>query len=295
MLPEYPNFKTLELEDIKLLRRLFHKANPQVCELALANLFIWQDFDHAKLTMINHNLCLLITPPNEPPFFLEPIGNNKIRETVDICLKDTGKLARVSETFLPCLPTNNYHVTCDRNQFDYVYETKTLAELKGKKFDGKRNHIKNFKKRHANHKFVPLTLEHKKEALRLFEEWFAVRKESRHFPKLAHDSQKNAVNRAFEYFEQLKLIGGAIFVDQEMKGFVLGSPLNKETAAVHFLYAHPALRGIFQTILWEACNKTFSGYKYVNLEQDLGIPGLRKAKLSNYPVKLEKKFEVTPK
>jgi hypothetical protein len=80
-----------------------------------------------------------------------------------------------------------------------------------------------------------------------------------------------------------------------MKGFILGSRLNPETASVHFQYGDPSLRGISQTLLWEACNKTFSSFKYINLEQDLGIPGLRKAKLSYYPLRLEKKFEITPR
>ncbi|MFH1542768.1 MAG: phosphatidylglycerol lysyltransferase domain-containing protein [bacterium] len=274
------------------MREYLDDHHPQVCELALANLYIWQEFDHAKFTFINNNLCLLITPPNEPPFFLEPLGQNKITETVAQCLKDTGRLARLSEEFVFRLGIENYHAKCDRNQADYVYERKALSELKGKKFDGKRNHIKNFQKRHPDYQIIRLSGDHKNEALNLFEEWFAVRKESRHFPKLAYDSQKSALGKAFEYFNELGFIGAAIYINKEFKGFIMGSPLNRKTLDVHFLYAHPGLQGIFQILLWEACNKTFTDYHFLNLEQDMGIPGLRKSKLSNHPRKLEKKFEI---
>ena len=97
---------------------------------------------------------------------------------------------------------------------------------------------------------------------------------------------------AFANFRTLGLTGGALLIDQAMKGFVLGSALNAETASIHFMYGDPSLQGTSQILLWEACNKTFSKFAYVNLEQDLGIPGLRKAKLSYSPHKLEKKFEI---
>jgi hypothetical protein len=213
---------------------------------------------------------------------------------VDICLKHAGKMSRLTSGFISKLPLKKYKTKCLRDQFDYIYETRALAELKGRRFDGKRNHIKKFQERHPDYKFIALAPEHKNAAYKLFEEWFAIRKESRHFPKLAHTSQKAAIEETFAYFDKLDLIGGALYLGSEMKGFTLGSFLNKDTIAVHFMYGHPALQGISQILLWEACNKTYASAKYVNLEQDLGIPGLRKAKLSNYPLRLEKKYEITP-
>jgi len=294
MFPEYPEFKSLELEDLSQIRRLLAEAAPNICELSTSNLLIWKDFDHPLLTMIHKNLCAYISPPNEPPYFLQPIGNHKLPETVAVCLEYAGKMSRLNENFMSHLDPKKYRILCLRNQFDYIYETKTLAELKGRKFDGKRNHVKRFRDRFPDYEYVPLDGTFQAKALDLFEAWFDKKKDSRYFPKLAHISQRAAVERAFSYYDQLALLGGAILIQKQTKGFILGSRLNPEMASVHFQYGDPSLRGISQVLLWEACQKDFSPFKYINLEQDLGIPGLRKAKLSYYPLRLEKKFEITP-
>lgn len=294
MFPEYPNFKRLELKDLPIISKYPDAASANICELAPANLFIWKDFDNPQLTTINQNLCIFTQPANEPPYFLEPLGNQSLAETVDICLKHAGRISRASEKFVSRLDPDAWRIKCQRGQCDYIYETKTISELKGKKYDGKRNHIKRFKNRFPEYKFILLTPEMKKEALALFEAWFTVRQESRFFPKLAYTSQKNALEESFRYMKELKLLGAGIFAEGKMKGFIIGSHINPEMISAHFSYGLPEAPGISQLLLWEACNHLFQDSKYINLEQDLGIPGLRKAKLSYLPLRLERKFEIHP-
>jgi len=293
MIPEYPNFAPLGIGHLGEIEEHLRLTPRDTCELSIGNLFIWDDFDHPQVTAINRNVCVLITPPNEPPYWLEPFGALQLKETVDICLKHAGRISRASEMFVALLPPGAYKTEPLRNQFDYIYETKTLAELKGKKYDGKRNHVKQFAGRNPGYEFLPLSPGYKAEALALFERWFAVREESKYFPRLAYTSQKAAVTAAFDNYEALKLTGGALLVDKKLRGFTLGSPINPEMISVHFMYGDPSLSGIAQTLLWEACNKTYAAYKYADLEQDLGIPGLRTMKLSYQPLKLEKKYEIT--
>ena len=107
-------------------------------------------------------------------------------------------------------------------------------------------------------------------------------------------SRMEALTSAFSNIDKLKLFGGAILIEKTLRGFTLGSFLNPETACIHFMFGDPDLPGISQALLFEACNKTFSKFKYLNLEQDLGIPGLRTSKLSYHPLRLEKKFNLRP-
>ncbi|MFA4857791.1 MAG: phosphatidylglycerol lysyltransferase domain-containing protein [Candidatus Margulisiibacteriota bacterium] len=291
MLPKYPEFKTLEIDDLPLLSQHLNAAHPKICELAAANLIIWSDFDRVQLTIINHNLCLLINPLNECPFFMEPLGDNLLPNTIEICLNHAQKFSRIPASSLKNFPAEKFKIKELVSHADYIYERAVLAELKGKKFDGKRNHIKKFKSSFVQYQFVPLAPKHQNEALQLFENWFAFREASRFFPRLAHTAQKAAVENAFRFFDKLALLGGAIYAEGKMLGFILGSRLNADTLAVHFSYGLPTVSGISQVLLQAACQKTFAPFKYVNLEQDLGIPGLRQAKLSYHPIKIEKKFE----
>jgi uncharacterized protein len=293
MIPQFPDFIPLEIAQRDEIADHLKLTPRDTCELTIGNLFIWQDFDRPQVTTINDNVCVLITPSNEPPYFLEPFGALRLKETVDICLKHAGRISRASEMFTAILPPGLYKTEPLRNHFDYIYETKTLAELKGKKYDGKRNHVKKFGQRNPGYEYVPLGPSHKEEALALFERWFAAREESKYFPRLAYTSQKGAVTAAFDNYDELNLIGGALLLDKKLRGFTLGSPVNPEMISVHFMYGDPAVAGIAQTLLWEACNKTYATYKYADLEQDLGIPGLRTMKLSYQPLRLEKKFEIT--
>jgi len=294
MLPEYPNFKLLTLEDKDLLSQNLRLKKRCICELSLANFYTWKEFEKPRFTFIHQNLCVLLSPANESPYFLEPLSQNKLDETIDVCLGHAGRISRASGEILLRLPRKKYQLSPLRNEFDYIYSVKTLAELKGNIFDGKRNHIKRFQNRFPEYEFVTLDASFKNKALELFEKWFSFRKESRYFPKLAHDAQRAALEMAFSHYHELNLLGGALLINKSLKGFIMGSYLNQETISAHFSYADPEIMGTSQILLWEACHKTFSPYVYVNLEQDLGIPGIRRAKLSYHPLKLEKKFEIRP-
>lgn len=293
MIPEYPKFKPLTIDGLPQFAGFLKTHPASICELSPANLIIWKDFDRPEATLINGNLCIRINPLSEPPFFLEPLGGNKLPETIGICLENAKKLSRVSDPFIKSVDHAKYHIACLRGHFDYIYATHELAELKGKKFDGKRNHIKRFMRTFPQYQFVKLTKEHKHPALGLFEKWFTTKQGERYYSRMAYDAQKNALISAFHHFETLNLSGGALITDDRLMGFILGSALNKETVSVHFQYCDPEVKGAAQTILQEACSKTFAHYKFIDLEQDLGIPGLRKAKLSYHPLRLEKKFEIS--
>lgn len=294
MFIEYPKFKSLELEDYSLISKHLARCSRKICELNLANLVIWKDFDRPEYTFINDNLCILISPPTEPPYFLEPLSHNKLIETVKVCLQHAGRISRASESLIVGLPRGVFHYSCLRNQFDYVYQVSELAELKGKKFDGKRNQIKKFQHRFPKYEFVQLESGSKDRALELFERWFESKKDTAYFTKLSYMAQRKALVSAFLNFEKLEILGGALIAENALRGFIMGSVLTAKTVAAHFSYTDPEYPGVSQTLLWEACNHTFSAYTNINLEQDLGIPGLRQAKLSYHPLRLEKKFEIKP-
>lgn len=294
MSPKFPVLKPLVPEDQGLLAKHLALSPRATCDLALANLYLWRECEVPSITFIHENLCVLIESHFEPRYFLEPLGTNSLLETVEICLRHAGRISRASETLTNQLPPQQFRTTPLRDHFDYVYEVHSLAQLKGKKYDGKRNQIRKFARLYPGYEFAPLVETHQAQALDLFGRWSRERESgSRTESTAALDCQRHALEQAFAGFSKLNLRGGAIFVAGQMEGFILASADNPRTATAHLQYANTTLPGIYQVLLWETCRNIFSSYTYLNLEEDLGIPGLRKTKLSYQPLRLEKKFLIT--
>ena len=294
MVPNYPDFKPLELSDRDLIGGHLSSRAPGICEFSFANLFIWKEFDRPRFTSINGNLCILIDPLNESPYFLEPLGKGGLKETVGACLEHAGRISRASSKFVSSL-SSGLLVHPLRDHFDYVCRAKDLAELKGRRFDGKRNHIRKLMRLHPGFRYEDLKGGHASEVLRLFDRWWGSKKKTgKSSPsELTYSSQKRAMENAMHNFDALGLLGGIIRIKDELVGVIGGSALNERTMCVHFYYCLTDVPGVATTLLWNACRETFSHYECINLEQDLGLAGLRKSKNSYCPCKLEEKFEIS--
>ncbi len=296
MLPQYPKFEPLRREHTKTVASYLKLSPRTTCDLNLASIYVWQDCETPLGTLINGNLCVLIRTHREPDYFLEPLGDNKPVETAEICLKQAGRISRAGESFAARLPHDRFKATPLRDHFDYVYDVGSLAELKGKKHDGKRNQIKKFMKNQPDFRFAPLQAQHREQALALFEKWVQERQngDAENSPShFGEECQKLALRRAFDSYQELGLIGGAIMAGGELQGFLLGSEGNPQMGIAHFLYATSSMPGIYQLLLQKCCQELFSSYSLLNLEEDLGIPGLRRTKLSYQPLRLEKKYLIT--
>lgn len=241
MLPQFPEFKRLELGDAPLVEKFHRRSGQGQCEFSFANLMVWKDFDLPEITSINGNLCVRINPMDEPPFFMEPMGGNDLPDTVRICLSHTGRMSRVSPAFVSNVQSLKPCAKPLRDHFDYIYRTKDLAELKGRRFDGKRNHVKRMKVKFPHYEYAELKRGHADIAMALFEDWSRYKrkidaKRRVEMPELEYTCQFDALRRAFEYYDELRLIGGQIRIENACVGFAVGSRLHNDMVCVHFLY-----------------------------------------------------------
>ncbi|MCX7973855.1 MAG: phosphatidylglycerol lysyltransferase domain-containing protein [Candidatus Aminicenantes bacterium] len=286
------SWQPLTLGDLELLRQSLIIKNPEVSELNLANLFIWREFDRPTLARLDDYLLIRLNPPNEHPYLLEPLGPPPPPSFLFFCLQETGRFSRLPEKFLSFLPQKGITIKENRDQFDYLYQREVMAKLQGKKYDGKRNLIRRFLANFPNFEFRLLNKNWKKEALGFFFSWAGQKGSSENFFPLSLEDQAKALEIAFELWEELGLMGQVLLVKGELKGFIIGSRLNENTIVVHFLYADRTSPGASQLIFREACQNLFHSFPLVNLEQDLGLPGLRRAKLSYHPFRLMAKYDV---
>jgi hypothetical protein len=294
--PEFPEFRDLTLEDKPLFDQLFSLFPPVISEFTFTNLFIWRNCYQTKISRLQKFLCLL-SDREENSYFFPPMGEGDVIKCYQSFLQYfegkgiPPKIVRVPEAVVVQIDwkASGMKAELDRSQCDYVYLTQELIELKGRKYHRKRNHIKQFQEKYS-YQYLPLTPEWIPQCLQLQTDWCDLR-HCEASPGLLNESF--AIKEAFTHFEELGVKGGAILIDGKVEAFTLGDPLNQETVVIHIEKANTAYEGLYPTINQAFLENQWSGYPYVNREQDLGEEGLRKAKESYFPHHLVNKYTVT--
>ncbi|HRR29388.1 MAG TPA: phosphatidylglycerol lysyltransferase domain-containing protein, partial [Victivallales bacterium] len=169
-----------------------------------------------------------------------------------------------------------FEVIEDEDFVDYVHLIDRLVELKGSKLAKKKNLISQFVRNHPDYKCLPITDNFKTSILELSDKWYA----KQHTNHIGLKHEKLALNSAIEHFESLSLEGLVILAENKICAFSIFSRQNDETYIEHFEKADSEIKGSAQIINMETAKYLRTKAKFLNREQDLGIPGLRKAKLS---------------
>jgi hypothetical protein len=284
--PLYPDFKLVGLEDQAVFKDYLDRDPSGVCEMNFANIFIWKDSGPPRWTLLNGNLCVLVEPDFEPPYFLPPTGGDRVPETVETCLRHAPRLSRVPDEFVKA-SGGGFRVEEDPDNFDYIYRVEDLAELKGKKFDGKRNRIRKFESS-FRHEYSSLSRKDAPACAALLHRWFEEKRNGDPYMK----AEKMAIIQALTSFELLGLRGGVVKVDGRIEAFTFGMRLSDDTAVIPIEIANPAFPGLAQWINREFVRREWQTFKFINREQDMGVAGLRKAKQSYQPDRLVRKYNL---
>jgi hypothetical protein len=287
-IPHYPESRSLEMADKPLLDSVFATLQPRVSELTFAGLYLFRTVHAYRLTMVGDALVVLGRGYDFAPYFLPPL-TGKIGEAVDSLLAEQHTLYGADEAFLNMyLKNSGFGMMEDRDNFDYLYLRNDMAKLPGNRFHKKKNRINYFSARHACI-IEPYSERYRDGCLRLLAEWGRVHSEMKS-SSLGMELEANG--QALALAAQLGLEGLVALVGGEVKGFVLGERLNRETSLCQFEKADPFLDGLYQLIDREFNRLLFTDCSFVNREQDLGEPNLRESKLSYHPLALVKKFRV---
>ncbi|HEY3417896.1 MAG TPA: phosphatidylglycerol lysyltransferase domain-containing protein [Armatimonadota bacterium] len=295
MLPEFPEFKLLDLDDKEPLEGYLREHPPLISELTFTNLFAWREIYKYGLCRYRDGF-LVSKGEGDQLTFLQPLVPDGQQPAIRDCLDYLrGKVAapaidRVGEDIIGQYQWDPAEFTLDeeRDQFDYVYHVKELIDLPGDKFHDKKNLVNQFTKKFS-YEYREMTPEVARRGLDFAHEWCIERRceESEGLTK-----ENCATIQILRHFAHLTVTGGAIYYEGEMIAFEIGEPLNADTYVIHIEKAHPAIIGLYQAINREFLRHAVTDCPYVNREQDLGVPGLRKAKLSYNPVRLVKKYRV---
>jgi len=187
-----------------------------------------------------------------------------------------------------------FDVTGDRDNADYVYLAEKLMTLSGRKLHLKKNHLNAFHKLYPQAEYLPITSDLIPACRKELESWYAMRSEElEDDPFIGYE--RAAIHEVFDNYEAFQLKGGVIRIDGRVVAFTFGEALNTDTAVIHVEKADPNVRGAYPAINQGFVSHAWSDMTYINREEDMGLPGLRKAKESYKPEKMIEKFNATVK
>ena len=259
------------------------------CEYSFTNLYLW---GRQRVAILNDQL-VFFSQFNRKSVYLFPVGNGDRKPALEAIIDDAAKrgipcrltgLIREDCALLEQLFPGRFRYHTDRDSFDYIYDINALADLRGKAYQKKRNHLNRFRQANPDYQLIPITEENIALAEELVARWYTLRLQQD--PHSDFHMEQAAIRKAMGQHQILGLEGMLLMVCGKPVAMTLGSPLNDTTFDIHFEKALDTVDGAYPAI-----NQGFAGYlrekyphlRWLNREDDMGLEGLRKAKLSYYP------------
>ncbi|MCL1982637.1 MAG: phosphatidylglycerol lysyltransferase domain-containing protein [Clostridiales bacterium] len=304
----------ITIENRSILEEYLHGFEYKTSGLSFSSLYMWRNINHFSWQMIGEYMCLAgishleLEQGIEEMFLFPPLTKNgeydpgKLKETILEARRIFEEKGQdFSIRLLPMHMVDIIKAACpggfryidDRPNYDYVYKTQDLIDLKGREYHAKKNHL-NYFNNHYEYKYVKLTSAMADDAMRFIDE-FNKRKEIPEHEMVLLKMEEDAMRDAFQTIEAVGYLAGAILINDKIEAISLGGVLGKNTVTVHVEKANISYRGLYQAINNEFCKHVASNVKFINREEDMGIPNLRKAKLSYKPAKLVEKYILVPK
>jgi len=297
LVPALPESRPLTLDDKTWLQPLLRAQPLAASEMTFTNLFAWGAAHPVRLARWNDTL-LFWRGPGEEGMLLSPWGALDAAGIGQALawsrsLGGMAQFGRVPAAVAEMLAIAEPRLTvvADRDNFDYVYRVQDLVDLPGRPYDGKRNQIKKFEQV-VTATYMPLIGDLVREAALMQDLWCERRACEDSVELSAEDL---AVKTLLAYWDDLDVFGGALLDGDNLIAFTVAEPLTADTAVCHFEKADTNYPGVYQALNREFAREALSAFAFVNREQDLGVPGLRQAKLSYRPAALWEKFTLSYK
>ena len=290
-------FKPIEIFDIDTIRDFMGSPEEMSCENSPVNLVIWSERYKNMFAVEDGILIIKSADENGNDIFRLPFGADMAKGFQKIFQYCDGKKPPFwnpdGQAFsnLPGWFSKEYNILEERDSADYIYLQSNLANLSGKKYHSKRNHISAFSKKYR-WQYSPINDSNKNAVLQCADQWY-----SEHPGSSAANlkSEREGVVLMLNNLDKLGVKGGAILVENRVVAFTLGSAINSEIYDIHIEKALSEFGEAYTVINREFASRELSDYRFINREEDMGLEGLRKSKLSYNPTFLLKKYYCSPK
>ena len=283
----FPSSRRFRLRDQELVQTYMDYFPSLSCEYNFSNLFCWQEiykyswFLHKERLLIYDGINNIIFMPLGPDFTPDEFADLSrhminMGQEPDFCIVPRGYIDKYPGI------DQFYTIQEERDHAEYIYRVESLATLTGTKLHKKRNLISQFKRFYPDYSVEPL----KGLQVQVAGEFARNLLEARETLSKDLRDEFQAMGKAFDNFESLGLEGIVLKANKKLVAFSVFSPLNHDTYNIQFEKSDIACKGAAQVINQETARYLRNKCLYVNREQDLGIKGLRQAKLSYEPEQL---------
>ncbi len=291
-------FKKIEITDKEKCEKYLKMRNFHFCEYSFVDLFIWSEHYHTEIAFSDEFLFIRMKSfPEGVVMYAAPIGVGNIKTAITSIRMDAEKngvafiMVSLSEqlvTEIEEISPETFHFKELRDSADYVYLAEKMISLAGKKLHSKRNFINRFKTNYEGRwVFEDITQQNIEQVLEYHEEWC-------HANGCADDDsflgETCAIRRALSHFDELRLKGGLLKIDGKVIAYTFGAQSTDDMFVIQIEKADGSIAGAYQMINNEFAKKYCNEVLYINREEDLGLEGLRKAKLSYYPEMINMKY-----
>ena len=287
-------FEPLSVSDRDLFCRSAAVLGQTDSESAFTTVFLWKDYFKYSYLFKNNTFTLISGKSKTAPFHTFPLGDGDVKTTVlllrDFFLAEYGDyfirgLTEKTKVMLEELLPDMFEFEEKRAMEDYVYNTADLINLPGKKYHAKRNHLNKFLSAY-NWTYKKIDETNIEKCAEFVRRITAERNPDPYYEIIA-------MNLLFENYFRLGATGGFIEIDGQIAAVSVGEKMG-DTALIQVEKADTAFDGAYAAINQIFLKNEFADTRFVNREEDMGVAGLRKAKMSYHPAFLYKKYIAKP-
>ncbi len=284
----------LSIQHLNILKEYSRRANYEEYNSNPVTMFMWNHYYEINVDINDNYILVLVKYPNTIAWLM-PLCEEKYLLDALNHMKDYSNehnfefvIHGVTSEFKDFCETNhlNFIYTFNEDAQDYIYDIEMHKTLVGKKMQKRRNHYNAFMKDYEGcFGYRSLEKNDLDMVLSFMDEWV---KTSEYQEDI--EIEIEGIKTLFNYFDELELHGGCLFIDDELKGFSIYSELSENMIQMHVEKTDKSIRGCSVALLKYTLLDCDSKYAYMNREDDMGLDHLRKAKKDLQPISKTKKY-----
>lgn len=297
------NFKPVEAEDLEELNPFFCKRPNKTCDSVFLDSFIWREYYNVRYAVSDNKAILWLMDLDGKTGSAMPICseedleyyfwklveyfNTELKAPLYINLADEEAVEQLGLKNMP----DKFKITEQVDLKDYLYDGNAMRTLSGKKLHKKKNHLNAFKREYeGRYEYRRLCCSDRGDVWKFLDRW---REEKGEEVEEHLDYEVRGIHEILKNCSLLNVRMSGVYIDGHLEAFTIGSyNLLEQMAVIHIEKANPEIRGLYQFINQQFLIEEFPEAVLINREDDLGLEGLRKAKLSYNPIDYARKYQV---